>query len=176
MSPAAATGNPPGRAANPARGRTQAPPAGWEDPFRIGVGEPPGEDRRRDDQQAEGLVAAEGATLLVASLVLGNLPALADIQSMTNLLEQHGVSLTPCPDAAMRPHVLELTARHLTSTTAPYDLVRKMRASFLVLGPLVARCGEARVSLPGGCGIGAVATRSGASSPEMVSQARPPAS
>jgi UDP-N-acetylglucosamine 1-carboxyvinyltransferase len=50
--------------------------------------------------------------------------------------------------------VLELTARDVTSTTAPYDLVRKMRASVLVLGPLLARCGEARVSLPGGCAIG----------------------
>jgi UDP-N-acetylglucosamine 1-carboxyvinyltransferase len=88
-------------------------------------------------------------------LILGNLPVLADIRSMTNLLQQHGVSLTPCSDASMRPQVLELTARHVTSTTAPYDLVRKMRASFLVLGPLVARCGEARVSLPGGCSIGA---------------------
>ena len=88
-------------------------------------------------------------------LILGNLPVLADIRSMTNLLQQHGVSLTPCADAAMRSQVLELTARHVTSTTAPYDLVRKMRASFLVLGPLVARCGEARVSLPGGCSIGA---------------------
>ena len=50
--------------------------------------------------------------------------------------------------------VLELSARHITSTTAPYDLVRKMRASVLVLGPLVARCGRGRVSLPGGCAIG----------------------
>ncbi|MEN8195819.1 MAG: UDP-N-acetylglucosamine 1-carboxyvinyltransferase, partial [Pseudomonadota bacterium] len=51
-------------------------------------------------------------------------------------------------------HVMEMTAKEITSTTAPYDLVRKMRASILVLGPLVARCGEARVSLPGGCAIG----------------------
>ena len=50
--------------------------------------------------------------------------------------------------------MLELSARHITSTTAPYDLVRKMRASVLVLGPLVARCGRGRVSLPGGCAIG----------------------
>jgi UDP-N-acetylglucosamine 1-carboxyvinyltransferase len=50
--------------------------------------------------------------------------------------------------------VLELSAAHITSTTAPYDLVRKMRASVLVLGPLLARCGRARVSLPGGCAIG----------------------
>ena len=51
--------------------------------------------------------------------------------------------------------LLELTAREIASTTAPYDLVRKMRASVLVLGPLLARCGEAEVSLPGGCAIGA---------------------
>jgi UDP-N-acetylglucosamine 1-carboxyvinyltransferase len=85
-------------------------------------------------------------------LVLGNLPDLADIASMTNLLAQHGVALTRSGDD---PRTLELSARQIASTTAPYDLVRKMRASFLVLGPLVARCGEARVSLPGGCGIGA---------------------
>jgi UDP-N-acetylglucosamine 1-carboxyvinyltransferase len=53
-----------------------------------------------------------------------------------------------------RGRVLELSARHITSTTASYDLVRKMRASVLVLGPLVARCGRGRVSLPGGCAIG----------------------
>ncbi|MEJ2071549.1 MAG: hypothetical protein P8X58_14320, partial [Syntrophobacterales bacterium] len=48
----------------------------------------------------------------------------------------------------------ELTAARIASTTASYDLVRKMRASILVLGPLLARCGEAQVSLPGGCAIG----------------------
>jgi UDP-N-acetylglucosamine 1-carboxyvinyltransferase len=86
------------------------------------------------------------------TLSLANLPELADIATMTNLLEQHGVTLTPSGNGARE---LDLSARHVSSTTAPYDLVRKMRASFLVLGPLVARCGEARVSLPGGCGIGA---------------------
>jgi UDP-N-acetylglucosamine 1-carboxyvinyltransferase len=84
-------------------------------------------------------------------LVLANLPDLADIATMTNLLAQHGVSLTP---SAGDPRALELSARQITSTTAPYDLVCKMRASFLVLGPLLARCGEARVSLPGGDEIG----------------------
>jgi len=98
------------------------------------------------------------ASLLTAEpLVLENLPDLADITTMAHLLAQHGVTITPAdtgePGAA-RGHTLELSARTITSTTAPYDLVRKMRASFLVLGPLVARCGEARVSLPGGCEIG----------------------
>ena len=88
-------------------------------------------------------------------LVLANLPDLADIKTMADLLSQHGVSvMSRRAGQGMPSHVLELSARQITSTTAPYDLVRKMRASFLVLGPLVARCGEARVSLPGGDEIG----------------------
>ena len=96
------------------------------------------------------------ASLLSAEpLVLANLPDLADIRTMANLLVQHGVAIT-IPESATdcSGHVRELSARHITSTTAPYDLVRKMRASVLVLGPLVARCGRGRVSLPGGCAIG----------------------
>ena len=88
-------------------------------------------------------------------LVLGNLPELADIRTMADLLAQHGVAVTTVASGRDLPeHVLELSAREIASTTAPYDLVRKMRASFLVLGPLLARCGEARVSLPGGDEIG----------------------
>ncbi|HEV8680719.1 MAG TPA: UDP-N-acetylglucosamine 1-carboxyvinyltransferase, partial [Stellaceae bacterium] len=96
------------------------------------------------------------ASLLTAEpLVLANLPDLADIATMANLLVQHGVAVGIPGDAAAGPgRVFELSARHITSTTAPYDLVRKMRASVLVLGPLVARCGRGRVSLPGGCAIG----------------------
>ncbi len=97
------------------------------------------------------------ASLLTADpLILANLPDLADIATMANMLVQHGVAIgIGTGDDAQRPaRVFELSARHITSTTAPYDLVRKMRASFLVLGPLVARCGRARVSLPGGCDIG----------------------
>ncbi len=101
------------------------------------------------------------ASLLTADpLILANLPDLADIATMANMLVQHGVAIgIGAPEhagvGADRPgRVFELSARHITSTTAPYDLVRKMRASFLVLGPLVARCGRARVSLPGGCDIG----------------------
>jgi UDP-N-acetylglucosamine 1-carboxyvinyltransferase len=73
---------------------------------------------------------------------------------MANLLVQHGVAVVRGEDGAASGHVVELSAGHITSSTAPYDLVRKMRASVLVLGPLVARCGRARVSLPGGCAIG----------------------
>ena len=96
------------------------------------------------------------ASLLTADpLVLTNVPDLADIRTMANLLVQHGVAISLAENApGERRQVLELSARHITSTTAPYDLVRKMRASVLVLGPLLARCGRSRVSLPGGCAIG----------------------
>jgi UDP-N-acetylglucosamine 1-carboxyvinyltransferase len=83
-------------------------------------------------------------------LVLSNVPRLADIQTMSLLLEQHGIAVEPLtPDA----RTLSVGGR-ITNTEAPYDIVRKMRASVLVLGPLLARVGEARVSLPGGCAIG----------------------
>ena len=98
------------------------------------------------------------ASLLSAeTLRLGNLPHLADISTLARLLAEHGVEISMDGDAPGGGHfgrVLALTARKITSTTAPYDLVRRMRASVLVLGPLVAREGIARVSLPGGCAIG----------------------
>src|SRR5437868_7626158 len=95
------------------------------------------------------------ASLLTSeTLILKNVPVLADIATMANLLVQHGVAVMRGEEGADSGHVLELSAGHITSSTAPYDLVRKMRASVLVLGPLVARCGRARVSLPGGCAIG----------------------
>jgi UDP-N-acetylglucosamine 1-carboxyvinyltransferase len=88
------------------------------------------------------------------TLTLANVPDLADIATMSNLLVQHGVTVAVDEAGGNGGQVLELSAAHITSTTAPYDLVRKMRASILVLGPLLARCGRARVSLPGGCAIG----------------------
>ncbi len=91
------------------------------------------------------------------ALSLSNVPHLADITTMANLLRPMGVEIG-VGDRVNDPHgghVLELTAREIVDTTAPYDLVRKMRASVFVLGPLLARCGEAKVSLPGGCAIGA---------------------
>lgn len=84
------------------------------------------------------------------TLELSNVPDLADIHSMIELLDQHGVEC----QWNRQTKVLTLSANTIASTTAPYDIVRKMRASILVLGPLVARCGEAKVSLPGGCSIG----------------------
>jgi UDP-N-acetylglucosamine 1-carboxyvinyltransferase len=91
------------------------------------------------------------------TLNLANLPHLADITTMAHLLAQHGVEMVlngEAPNGGHTGRVLELNAKTITNTTAPYDLVRKMRASVLVLGPLLARCGEAKVSLPGGCAIG----------------------
>jgi UDP-N-acetylglucosamine 1-carboxyvinyltransferase len=96
------------------------------------------------------------ALLTDQPLILRRVPRVADITTLAHLLVQHGVSITM--RGAEREdesgQVLELDARRIVSTTAPYDLVRKMRASVLVLGPLVARAGQARVSLPGGCAIG----------------------
>src|SRR5258708_13977759 len=91
------------------------------------------------------------------TLSLANIPHLADIASLATLLAQHGVAISMDGAAANGGQigkVLALTARDITNTTAPYELVRKMRASVLVLGPLLARCGQARVSMPGGCAIG----------------------
>jgi UDP-N-acetylglucosamine 1-carboxyvinyltransferase len=82
-------------------------------------------------------------------LVLRNVPRLADIDLMEKLLQSFGVAVHH------RSGAVALSADAIRNTTAVYDLVRQMRASFLVLGPLVARRGEARVSLPGGCAIGA---------------------
>ena len=90
------------------------------------------------------------ASLLTAEpLVLSNVPQLNDIGTMLKLLTEMGVTTERSPEAAT------LQANNLTSLVASYDLVKTMRASILVLGPLVARFGEARVSLPGGCAIGA---------------------
>ncbi|HEY3910567.1 MAG TPA: UDP-N-acetylglucosamine 1-carboxyvinyltransferase [Stellaceae bacterium] len=95
------------------------------------------------------------ASLLTAeTLTLDNVPDLADIGAMTDLLLQHGVAIETAETNGKSGHSLSLSAAQITSTTAPYELVSKMRASFLVLGPLLARCGEARVSLPGGDAIG----------------------
>jgi UDP-N-acetylglucosamine 1-carboxyvinyltransferase len=84
-------------------------------------------------------------------LELENVPDLADVASMWRLLQVLGVESRHIAGA---PGRMALHCPQVMSTTAPYDLVRKMRASVLVLGPLLARAGEARVSLPGGCAIG----------------------
>ncbi|MYG52400.1 MAG: UDP-N-acetylglucosamine 1-carboxyvinyltransferase [Rhodospirillaceae bacterium] len=89
------------------------------------------------------------ASLLTAEpLELTNVPRLRDVGTLIKVLEQHGV------EVEAGPGTLRLTAADIPNTMAPYDLVRQMRASVLVLGPLVARFGNSAVSLPGGCAIG----------------------
>ncbi|HEY0446953.1 MAG TPA: UDP-N-acetylglucosamine 1-carboxyvinyltransferase [Allosphingosinicella sp.] len=120
----------------------------------------------RGGKRLEGKICISGAknaalTLLPCALLtdepltLRNLPRLADVDSFGHLLNQLGVSTMvegSKPDEFGR--VMTLRASTISSTVAPYDIVRKMRASILVLGPLLARAGQATVSLPGGCAIG----------------------
>ena len=97
---------------------------------------------------------AMAAALLTAEPVrLTNLPRVRDLFTMKRLLQLMGVRVRPAELQA--DGELELCAEKIRQPEAPYELVKTMRASVLVLGPLVARCGEARVSLPGGCAIGA---------------------
>jgi UDP-N-acetylglucosamine 1-carboxyvinyltransferase len=90
------------------------------------------------------------ATLLADTpITIGNLPHLHDVTTMINLLGTMGVDVIMGEDYA-----IEVNANNIKTLVAPYELVKTMRASILVLGPLVARFGEAQVSLPGGCAIG----------------------
>jgi len=89
------------------------------------------------------------ALLTSEPLRLANVPRLNDVRTMGALLGQMGVR-----QEAAGPHGVTLDAAHIDWPLAPYELVKTMRASILALGPLLARCGEARVSLPGGCAIG----------------------
>jgi UDP-N-acetylglucosamine 1-carboxyvinyltransferase len=113
-------------------------------------------------RRLEGEVVVNGAKnaalpLLFSTLltpercVLRNVPVLADIRTALAVLRHLGAQVTVSPEG----HEVIIEARTLGSTEAPYDLVKTMRASFLVLGPLLSRFGHARVSTPGGCAIGA---------------------
>lgn len=102
-----------------------------------------------------GLPLIAACLLTEQSLTLNNLPDLADIKTMTRLVETLGVEVTGGDvTSANGGRSITYCAGKETETTAPYDLVRTMRASILVLGPLLARYGKAKVSLPGGCAIG----------------------
>ena len=117
----------------------------------------------------QGQIAISGAKnaalpLMIASLLtpdrltLKNVPNLADVNLLARILRNHGLDHTVDGKRAGIPtnvgETYHFDARDIVDTTAPYELVSRMRASFWVLGPLIARCGEARVSLPGGCAIG----------------------
>ena len=120
-------------------------------------------------RRLEGTIPISGAKnatlpLMIASLltkdtlILDNVPRLADVNLLQRILGNHGVDIMV---GGKRPggklddgQTLHISAANIVDTTAPYELVSKMRASFWVLAPLVARMGEARVSMPGGCAIG----------------------
>jgi len=120
-------------------------------------------------QALRGTIPISGAKnaalpLLIASmltedrLTLKNVPNLADVNLLVRILRNHGVDLAvdgKRPGTAMHlGETFHLTARDIVDTTAPYEMVSRMRASFWVLGPLIARMRVAKVSLPGGCAIG----------------------
>jgi len=120
----------------------------------------------------EGEIAISGAKnaalpLMIASLLteepleLENVPLLADVEQLIRILGNHGVDYTltgrraaACAKAAAYARTMRFEAAEIVNTIAPYDLVSRMRAGFWVIGPLLARMGEAEVSLPGGCAIG----------------------
>ncbi|MBS3849507.1 UDP-N-acetylglucosamine 1-carboxyvinyltransferase [Devosia sp. BSSL-BM10] len=119
--------------------------------------------------ELNGEIAISGAKnaalpLMIASLltdeplVLQNVPRLADVKQLERILENHGVDIAVHGrrrgEDDMVGQRMTFHAADIVDTTAPYELVSKMRASFWVIGPLLSRCHEARVSLPGGCAIG----------------------
>ena len=99
------------------------------------------------------LPAMAAALLTDQRVVLRNVPRVRDIGTMRSLLEELGVD--SAVEHEEHGNRVEIQTRKLENPLAPYELVKQMRASVLVLGPLVARFGQARVSLPGGCAIGA---------------------
>ncbi len=127
------------------------------DRIRIRGGRPLNGDIRISGAKNAALPLMAAALLTDETLRLSNLPHLADITTMATLLAQLGATINLNGESTDDGHigrVLELRTSDVRGTRADYDLVRKMRASVLVLGPLLARCGQAQVSLPGGCAIG----------------------
>ena len=107
---------------------------------------------RVDGSKNAALPTIAGALLVdKGETVIHNVPPLMDIYTLSEMLRHVGAKVDYDPKA----RTIAINAENLTESTAPYDLMRKMRGSFLVLGPLLARLGEAKVSLPGGCVLGA---------------------
>ncbi|WP_332065729.1 UDP-N-acetylglucosamine 1-carboxyvinyltransferase [Bartonella sp. CB189] len=120
-------------------------------------------------KQLKGTIPISGAKnaalpLMIASLlteetfILDNIPHLADVELLIRILNNHGVGYAvegqKAHNKCLGSRTIHFTAKKIATTCAPYELVKKMRASFWVIGPLLARCKEAYVSLPGGCAIG----------------------
>ena len=120
-------------------------------------------------QRLNGAIPISGAKnatlpLMIASmltedtLILENVPRLADVIQLQRILGNHGVDVMIAGkrqgDDPNQGRTIHISAKNIIDTTAPYELVSKMRASFWVVAPLLARMGEAKVSMPGGCAIG----------------------
>jgi len=120
------------------------------DKLRISGGRPLEGEVRISGAKNAALPVMCAALLSAEPLRLSNVPKLMDVATMAKLLAQMGVQVTRGAAGEM-----VLQGKEISDPTAPYELVKTMRASVLVLGPLLARCGQARVSLPGGCAIGA---------------------
>ena len=120
-------------------------------------------------KKLKGTIPVSGAKnaalpLMIASLLtddtltLQNVPRLADVTTLQNILSNHGVDYRVLgkrtKNVSQAGQQIEFCAKEIVDTTAPYETLKKMRAGFWVVGPLLARCGEAKVSLPGGCAIG----------------------
>ncbi len=118
------------------------------DKLRITGGRPLEGEVRVSGAKNAALPIMCAALLSAKPLALTNVPRLRDVSTMAKLLAQMGVAVERGDDKTV------LHARSITDPTAAYELVKTMRASVLVLGPLLARCGQAKVSLPGGCAIG----------------------
>ena len=119
------------------------------DKLRIQGGVPLRGDVRASGAKNAALPLLCASLLAPEPLTLTNVPRLNDVRTMQSLLSQMGVALD-----SSTPGTVALDASRIDWPLAPYELVKTMRASILALGPLLARCGEARVSLPGGCAIG----------------------
>ena len=122
------------------------------DKFRITGGRPLHGRVRVSGAKNAALPALTAALLTEDRVILHNVPRVRDISTLRSLLEDLGVDSAVTHEA--HGNRIEIEARQLLNPVAPYELVKQMRASILVLGPLVARFGQARVSLPGGCAIG----------------------
>ena len=120
------------------------------DRFEIRGGRPLQGSVRASGSKNSVLALMASSILCDGDVVLGNVPRVRDLSTMIEILGALGV-----PAYWERENTLRIEAGEPRKVEAPYDLVRTMRASFMVLGPLLARCGRARVSLPGGCAIGA---------------------
>ena len=122
------------------------------DKFRITGGRPLAGRVKVSGAKNAALPALTAALLTEERVILHNVPRVRDISTLRSLLEDLGVDSSVTDEA--HGNRIEIEARQLLNPVAPYELVKQMRASILVLGPLVARFGQARVSLPGGCAIG----------------------